>query len=160
MRDNVSGVEAVRFNGWQRLWVVVLVLWAITVLLFGFLLWPTAMDVSHGDVFAQMQPDHVQKFASAQGVRGEGEDITDLFNKAGQSRTTVEVGGHTLTFRADVSSEDMNRVGGEYYAALRRVLSIRRSTFVGEAITAWIIPPAALYALGWAVAWIRRGFKE
>ncbi len=34
----------------------------------------------------------------------------------------------------------------------------RQRVFVGEAIAGWTLPLAALYLLGSAVAWVRRGF--
>src|SRR5438445_787525 len=42
--------------------------------------------------------------------------------------------------------------------AKRQANFARRRSFMLTALAAWIIPPMAIYILGWSVAWIRRGF--
>ena len=52
----------------------------------------------------------------------------------------------------------MNQTSNAYYAGLRHILILKRTAFAGEAFALWMLPAVALYALGWAVGWIRRGF--
>jgi hypothetical protein len=150
-----------KLNGWQRLWVVGAALWLILVALTGFFLWPTSVGVPHAEVYRQMQPESVKKFADWEGwTEADGsEDVTDEIT-TGRMRVTSEIGPHNVTFRADVSTTDMKRVGDEYYASLRQILAVNRATFSVKLIAAWAVPLAALYALGCAIAWIRRGFSH
>ena len=41
----------------------------------------------------------------------------------------------------------------------RTLLGAKRARMAGVAVAAWAIPVASLYALGWSVGWIRRGFQ-
>jgi hypothetical protein len=74
------------------------------------------------------------------------------------STPVVEIDGHTLQFINGVSRKEMNETAASYHTALVRVLTGRRAAFVGEAFALWIVPAVALYALGFAVGWVRRGF--
>ena len=43
-----------RLGGWQRVWVVLVVPWALVVVLVGYSRFPTPGSVSHGEVYAGM----------------------------------------------------------------------------------------------------------
>ena len=87
------------------------------------------------------------------------EVINRLSNQAVGVEPTVEIAdGHTLQFLAGLSQEDMNQTAKAYYTDLRRILLLRRMALLGEAFALWTISAIALYALGWAFGWVRRGF--
>src|SRR5260370_20675983 len=46
-----------KLNGWQRLWVVITVLWLLGVALFVYRDWPTAASIPKGDVYLRLKPD-------------------------------------------------------------------------------------------------------
>jgi hypothetical protein len=78
--------------------------------------------------------------------------------KSVEGRIVDITDGHTVQFLAGTSQGEMNQTTKAYYTGLRRVLTLKRATFVGEALASWLVPAFALYALGWAVGWVRRGF--
>jgi hypothetical protein len=161
-----------RLNGWQRLWVVVSALWTLAVFGVGYFLWPMPEMVSHGEVYAQMiknGADSGARFADFVEALGSRVPVGTTLSfdpywgtaSAKPPGKTVDIGGHRLQFAFEGMSEpDMNRASSEYYIALRRVLAVKRSTFVAGWLALSAIPVAALYILGWAVAWIRRGFAQ
>lgn len=61
---------------------------------------------------------------------------------------------------ASMSDDDKNAVGKRLYdeAQLAAATAVRRDAYVR--FTIWLIPPLVLYALGWAVAWVNRGFAN
>jgi len=159
-----------RLNGWQRLWTVVVVIWLLLVLAFGYLLWPTAMSVPKSDVYVSIPPasgrgliDYYDILAPKQGGQSEplvGADVTDWFAKYATENQgpTVHIDGHILQFRKGVSENTMSQLSGDYYGALHRILTVKRSKFVGAVFVSWILPVIVLYLLGWAIAWVRSGF--
>jgi hypothetical protein len=71
---------------------------------------------------------------------------------------TVDIDGHSVQFIRDVPQEDMNQTARAYHTALRQILTHKRAALVGEVFAFWMIPAITLYALGWAIRWVRRGF--
>ncbi len=171
-----------KLNGWQRLWVVVAVVWILPVLAMSYELWPPTADVTNAEVYARMKPEDTHRF-----VDYDPDAATVAAIAAGATRLQPEVppspaptgtifdqlaareaaenqaqlafvDGHELKIFAGVSREDMSRIVSDYNASLRHILALKRAVFVGEAFAGWIVPAVALYALGSAVGWIRRGF--
>ena len=42
----------------------------------------------------------------------------------------------------------------------RHALAIRRTTLAGQLLALWAVPAGFLYALGWSVGWVWRGFRS
>jgi len=157
-----------RLNGWQRLWVVVVGVWLLLILAGSYWGWPTAEYVSRADVLKQMKAGDAKQFLDycdfvfeQPQQESKGQDSSQSCGpwskyQAGQP---VEIGGHTLQFINGLSQEQMNHTAGEYYGLLRSTLAVRRAEFAGDAFALWIVPAVALYAVGWAIGWIRRGFS-
>jgi hypothetical protein len=69
-----GSATAMKLNGWQRLWVLVTILWLLPVALFTYSDWPLAIGISKSDVYSRMQPedghrltDYYDVMASRQG---------------------------------------------------------------------------------------------
>jgi hypothetical protein len=78
----------------------------------------------------------------------------------GVTGPTVEIDdGHTVQFIQNIPQEGMNKTAGAYYTALRQILMRSRAVVVSLAFAFWVIPAIVLYALGWAVHWVRSGFR-
>jgi hypothetical protein len=60
---------------------------------------------------------------------------------------------------AFVLDEDFEKVISAYDRVVADATHAARWSFSGYALLAWLIPCGSLYALGWSVAWIRRGFR-
>jgi hypothetical protein len=67
--------------------------------------------------------------------------------------------GWTLRFRVGTDDETITAVVRAYEAALNAQLRVQRRTFVLWTAAAWFLPCLVVYAFGWAVAWVHRGFK-
>ena len=53
--DAAGRASKMKLNGWQRLWVLLAVLWLLPVAFIAYELWPTAAFVSKGDVYARLK---------------------------------------------------------------------------------------------------------
>jgi hypothetical protein len=52
------------------------------------------------------------------------------------------------------------QVGGAYWAVVKGESSAERWRRGWGVALVWVIPCLVLYALGWAIAWVRRGFQS
>jgi hypothetical protein len=121
---------------------------------------------------AQLQQDKNFMAASTKDQKGYLAYIDPDFAKAspldqdaylghitGITGPTVDIGGHTVQFIQNIPQEDMNKTAGAYHPALRQILMRKRTAVVGSAFAFWVLAATALYAIGWAVWWVRSGFK-
>ncbi len=153
-----SGAK-MRLNGWQRLWVVIIVAGLTPALWLAHELWPTAADMSNFDVFTRMNPEDARRLADYSDVLAAHYGGYRADSSPGTPQGPVmDVEAHTLQFIAGASRSDMNRTADSFSATLRRLLLRERIALAGEVLVWWALPSIALYLLGWAVAWIRRGF--
>lgn len=194
-----------KLNGWQRLWVVVVMVGLLPVVALTYMFWQTATaNVAPGDVYLRMKPEEGrplvgyldceeeahsinqldlpddkdflaaapedQKAYLAYALRGEP-TFTKLspldrnacianiiYFESGRSGPVIDTGRYELRFAPDVSLEDQRKTVAAFDAALRRIVLSKRSVFVAKAFASWLTAGVALYALGWAIAWVRRGF--
>lgn len=75
----------------------------------------------------------------------------------------IVVEGHTLQF-AEIeiarpeSRYDPNAVAQDFRIALHRTLAVDRVKFASKIFAAWLVLVTLLYASGWSIGWVRRGF--
>jgi hypothetical protein len=142
-----------RLNGWQRLWLVTVVLWTAAVVLFAVLEWPTTWSISQADVVRRLPPTDARKFRDS-----EDRNWPSGPPGVGEAGGLVGYSGHSVRLIAGLADADRDRLARTYVAALTVALDERRSGFILEALAWWAIPVFMLYAFGWAIAWVRRGF--
>lgn len=73
---------------------------------------------------------------------------------------TLERDGYKLRFQKRVAIEEAQVIADKYEELLRRSLSRERGLYLLKAFLFWAVPCAALYAFGWGIGWVRRGFRE
>jgi hypothetical protein len=55
--EMLSGdVTLMKSNGWQRLWLLLVIVWALPILAFAYSDWPTNANVTKGDIYMKMNP--------------------------------------------------------------------------------------------------------
>src|SRR6266699_4210330 len=131
-----------QLNGWQRLWVVVTMLWLLAVLGMSYLNWPTENDVSSYEVRPRLSPAEEQVIAAADPSYGHfiTPDEAELVS--------------------DPTPAEEARVLAIVRPIRRTLLREKRVKATTMAVAAWSIPVALLYALGWSVGWARRRFSK
>lgn len=160
-----GGAAPMKLNGWQRLWILATAIWLLSVLMFSYTLWPTISDIPKAAVFARLKPWDCYRLIGCYQPSGVTLDMSKAVPIPAPVTITpdvpgsiVDVDGHTLQFVEGLSPKDVNQTADAYRAVLRHILELRRASFGGEAFALWIVPALALYMLGWAIAWVWRGF--
>jgi hypothetical protein len=164
-----------RLNGWQRLWIVLSVLWLMVVLGVGYVRWPltpaafTRSEDRHYSVkdsgtgktldFRGPQPPTLAQFQNI--FVTEGIVPSDTAYEIVQIPGLGETEFPFMTFKSEVrtmSDAEVTAAAAKLSREYVRTVHRQQMTFTGEAFAAWVLPVAVLYLLGWAIAWVRRGF--
>ena len=139
-------------NGWQRLWVVLTVLRAIAVGLATWIAWPptylsadprAGVAVSEG--IGSLLTDEERKAVRDRWMAGLPDGLTEQrFEEL--KRTGLET---------EIKAAEDRRLAGQARALHRQ----RRNQLMVAGLTC-IGFGGLTYALGWTVAWVRRGFSK
>ncbi len=177
-----------RLNGWHRLWIVVSILYFVPVAAFVALTWPTAATTWHRDAFIARLPDELRAHVEAaydseyswkDSLKSEIPPPPDyrppVFTPGTKTAKATPLPSRFTLVSAPVrfpngavlqvrvakegDTEPDARVAPAYWAVVEGAARAARWTTAWQAFGAWFVPCLSLYALGWAVAWVRRGFR-
>ncbi|MBI3001860.1 MAG: hypothetical protein HYY46_25875 [Deltaproteobacteria bacterium] len=150
-------IKTVKLNGWQRLWILVSVLWFVVVAFFTSALLPNSVPPER--VYERLPKEMSAKLLK---VVSNPFDIFDKSDRAEEVGISLHVdSGDTLWFRKGVTIKEAELVANTYDELLRQSLRHERIQHLFPyAFLFWVVPCAVLYALGWAIAWVRRGFDQ
>ncbi len=150
-----------RLNGWQRLWLVMVVLYAIlvTVITVAFLPRESAFTERPTQwTFRTYLDEHKTGIMSLPTPIGDLSDLSDddLKVLADAEHKHPEITASELLrqyrkHRIDLKQEYQKKLAELPYQQLKTV---------GYGFLAWVSPMAIIYGLGLAVGWIYRGFKK
>lgn len=142
-----------KLGGWQRLWLLFAALYAIPVIFFTWVEFPTADGIPHrAEFYRKLSKESLAKLV--------GERTSPSFVDPDEIGTTVEMpNGHGLPFRKDVTQQEISAVSHEYYDVLKAEAARERPKIIGYGVLWWLIPCVGAYALGWAIRWVYRGFR-
>ena len=158
-----------RLSGWQRLWVVVSVFWLVGS---GIVLWP---DWQHSHaVYLDDQGNAIPSRPKSltEKVRAKFphayDDLSDaeLEAKVREKHFTdpdVVTMLVSVVIVDDMGTEHVFPAGFDEQRAIGIVRQAMEQAHQGERrrlAASWLLPPLALYALGWAIAWVYRGFTR
>jgi hypothetical protein len=152
-----------RLNGWQRLWVLVSVLYLVLVALVTYIFWPTVETTWHRAEFIERMPAHARQHVSTayssqyEADREEREVKAKYPNVEWDGRPKVLPNGAVLIVKGDDFQQFNAMVA--YSEIINAEVKAQRWATVGYAALAWLVPCLALYAFGWAIGWVFRGFR-
>jgi hypothetical protein len=128
-------------------------LYLVVVAMFVALQFPQPEGVQHTpELLKRLSPESQALLLTTERGNFRLSDLTD----AG-----IEVSnGAWLPVKKGVSEKQMTAVAREYSAILSAVANERRISFLGAAVLWSVGPCAALYFLGLAIGWVRRGFRS
>jgi hypothetical protein len=145
-----------RLNGWHRLWLVTVAMWALLIAGLAYSTWPTAASVEPDVVYARM-PRSTKWI-----LRDAGEPLfrPERDIRPPSDSIIMDIEGHRVAFLAGVPDDSVATTMNAYSAALRDVVHAKRVRYAQELSALWAAPAIALYMAGWTVAWVRRGFRS
>jgi hypothetical protein len=136
-----------KINGWWRLWIVVAIVWSVTVASYTYFHWPNSAAAAHRPSFlSQLDREQRQSLANE--------------NETEPSFEVEMPNGHILHFRPNVEEKNAERVAGAYHDITVRAQNESKERMVRRSISMALLPSLALVLLGSSVAWIRRGFSQ
>jgi hypothetical protein len=154
-----------KLNGWQRLWVAACVIYFVILASFVVVIFPQPSEIKHRASFYQALPPE----ARASLVRSETEanpkvrELLQVLCEVDQRKDDQQItranNGEQLCFKGDVTDANKSEIVQQYNQILQREVSDERLRMGGTALLAWVMLCAIIYAVGWAIVWIRRGFQ-
>lgn len=67
---------------------------------------------------------------------------------------------HTIEFKAKLSEENMKIASEEYWQVVKQRATEKRLHLLLYAFLFWVVPCLGLYAIGWSIGWVYRGFRQ
>lgn len=151
---------AMKLGGWQRLWIVIAVLYLFVVVWVAWSTLPSPSSLSHENaLYSRLIPVARDRILNTQ-VKVENEQAFIQDARTATDAELVEMpNGHTLVFRKGLPRVDVEASTKAYWATVKHVANEKRITHVAQALVWWAIPLVFIYALGQAARWIYSGFK-
>ena len=125
-----------RLNGWQRLWAVVAIAWLPATV------WIAAEDFPN----EQDRPTYESAYFERQKWN---KTLSDFYSRKSPEQQSPEQ-----------KSQDIWRSVEEANRQIDKEMQSAQLAAVGKAMALWLGPMVALYLLGIAAGWIRRGFHS
>lgn len=171
---------AFRLHGWQRLWIVLSILYLLVVISFDFFIWPESKSIE------KHRLNEVDKLISkskggekryeltdlVESLNRDGVDIVEEFNRQGVfengawSREEANLMAHEnwakladLLIARHKGDIDFTEIESQYKRDLRKV-SDERKRIVLFSLLFWVASVVGVYLFGLSIRWIIRGFKE
>jgi hypothetical protein len=141
-----------KLNGWHRIFVVVALLWCIFVYVYGNGLFGNRLQKVYETSFVMHE---LKKFPKADLI----DSNRDLFRPWPYADRTMPDGVVVHVYKDFTNSEievAYQRVQPSIKAAKRKLLQ----DYLFKTALICFLPLLGLYAFGWAVGWIRRGFNQ
>ena len=145
-------MKRMSLNGWQRLWVVVSLLCLVPFALVTYRDWPRFEDARDYAGYHRALPPALRSHL----VAG---NATTLPEGAIEFRGDMP-NGDSLAFRKGTTEEQAGAVARAYGEIVDTSVAKARWGLVIKAIVPWLGSSFTVYALGWSVAWIIRGFRQ
>ena len=140
-------------NGWQRLWILMSVIYLLFVLVKGYADFPTADNTFLSD-------NEILKYLSDQTLQmlsDEGETI-GRFSKIKEK--FVLPTGQEIYLSTKFTPKDKDNLYNDYEKAISNIVNKKRIVFLLYMLAFWAIPCLSIYAIGLSFHWVYRGFKK
>ena len=147
-------------NGWQRLWLLCAVLWAIFVAVFTIQSIPTETESEIRTQWANAKIELIRKHHSS------GESLAKLrqrlYGDASDEDIIHPTQNHSRIFDpyTAVPDDESLAVDEMFESQLSRRQNLSIPRIFGFAFLAWLIPVAGLYFLGKMMHWVYIGFRD
>ena len=156
-----------KLNGWQRLWVVLSILYLIVVISVDFMIWPKTTYIEKSRLNEVYELIHK---AEGKEEKYKYTDIVDELNRRGllaspnneKEELMAEERWAKLADLAILKYKDkidFSQIESRYKSDLRELNSERKQT-IFLSFLFWLVPVIVAYTLGLAARWIMRGFRE
>ena len=157
LHKNGSGIWSLAHSGhglksWQRLWLVMGVIYLLMLVATGWLLMPERRQVDKAMVFAVTE--EVRRYDGLAFVGDSPEKIFEAARSQGYASWIARI---RKTYRIGKEGDDgFGGIERDYRQAIES-LTMKRLKLSGWLCIAWFVPMGLLYAGGGLVGWIKQG---
>ena len=160
-------LRTMKLNGWQRLWAVMAVLWALVVVAVGYAQWPIATD----SLATTLLPPERQaaRLTSRLASRDIGADegmfrrwYAVMAARHGLDRdpdAPEQLYDYRAAYRARATPNLLGRWPSEFKLSVRGDLAYL-AAWTATHLGLFAIPLFFIYSLGLSLGWVRRGFDQ
>lgn len=144
-----------KLNGWQRLWVVGLILWGLICATATYLLLPkTTPQLVHE--WAEKKVELMKQYHG--GSKSMADFKTRVYGNSSDDEIVHprSVSGQKFDANSAVPANEIEAIDSRYQAEIGSNPS--RWSAIGKAVLIWLVPSALVYSFGIAIGWIRAGF--
>jgi hypothetical protein len=154
-------------NGWQRLWILSVLMCALVIASVSALDWPQESETEEARAVFAVELG-LKAVAMKAARRGEARDELTALRHLEQGAASVRTKSYGDLPPADLIERTREVLRDTPYwvqlvqreDADRRATDARRSRVVAQGFAIWVGFAFGLYVLGWSVAWVRRGFRN
>lgn len=143
-------LKLAQLNGWQRLWIVITIIYLIPVVIFSWSAMPTQSQVDNAYMYETIdfvKDNNPWLSKSSYSIRESYKDISDLdVVKLIHDR-----------YKNTYTDIDFDRIDNSYLKKSNELFKNQaRTVFYG--LIGWLLPSASVYLLGYSIVWIKKGF--
>lgn len=149
--------------GWHRLWVLVSGIYLILVIVFFAMSLPKPELIPHSrTLYDQLAPELKKKIVKGNPnhYQGRKREIYEEARKRGLITEVKMPNGHIMVFDSEIPEKEREDVVKEYWSVVEKSAAEQRMRLIGLAFGWWILPVLLLYAFGWLIGWVYRGFRK
>jgi hypothetical protein len=141
------------FNGWQRLWLLMSVIYLLFVLVIGYTNFPTANNtfLADNEILKNLSDKTLLMLADEGETVGLVSNIKEKF---------VLPTGQEIYLSIKFDSKEKDNLYKDYEKAIANIVNKKRIIFLLYMLAFWVIPCLSIYALGLSFRWVYRGFKK
>ena len=145
-----------KLNGWQRLWVVISLLWLASVATYTF--YTFANKLSEPEIYHSWANELIGYLISNVSDLT-GYSVTSLRSKYSDLSDKKLIEALNEKYINDATEPWIFLSVEKIAAKYEEKLTSKQDDYLFPAMVA-LIPPILIYLLGWAFVWVRNGFKD
>lgn len=143
----------IKLNGWQRLWVLLCILYFILVVGVTISTFPNPSDVANEEIFEKQLSQKSRSMLAMPDAKGTIWDDQVGFD-------VKMPNGYILRFKKGQKENEVQNAAHEYYELLEHQANKNIFVHIMLALFWWAFPSTSFYILGWSIGWVYRGFKK
>lgn len=149
-----------KLDGWKRLWVAFCGFSLLVSAVNLALNFPQAREIAHRtELFESLSPEYQAHFSDSDtDLTPKVRELIQMYCNVNQNTVSGD-NGKKICLKASVDEATKVAIVQQYNEILQREANTKGLKMTGAAIFWWLILCIAIYAAGWTIAWIRRGFQ-